>query len=176
MTILLKERSVMQLDAIDLKILELLQGDGRMSHTVIGREIGLTAPSVYARVQRLEREGIITGYTVLLDAERMGRGLTAFVRVGIQATTEEERTFEQFVLEEPQVVECFDVDGEETYLLKVRTASPQTLRLLLTSVRNLSGVTRTVTTIALATVKETQMGGQAQLKTKDGQGEDVRSA
>ena len=142
------------LDTIDMKILELLSRDGRISHTAIGKEVSLTAPSVYSRVQRLEQEGIITGYTVLLDPEKLGRGLVAFIRVGLQASAQETEAFEQFVLKEPQIVECYDVDGEDCYILKVRTASPQTLRELIAHLRSVPRITRTVTSIALLAIKE----------------------
>lgn len=144
----------MILDEQDLRILELLQADGRLSHAAIGKEIGMTGPSVYARVQRLEREKVIVGYAGLLDAAKIGRGLAAFVRVSTLAPLEYDGPFEEFVRHEPQIVECHDVDGEDSYILKVRTASPQTLRDLLAHIRSIPGVTRTVTSISLVTIKE----------------------
>src|SRR5579872_241908 len=144
----------MTLDDIDLKILDLLLLDGRMSHTAIGKETDLSGPSVYARVQRLEREGIIKGYTAMLAPEKVGRGLAAFVRIRTQTPGYDENAFERFIQEEAQIVECHDIDGEDCYLLKVRTASTQSLQKLLETIRNFPGITRTVTTIALETLKE----------------------
>jgi len=144
----------MTLDDIDLKILHLLLQDGRISHTAIGKEIDLSGPSVYARVQRMEREGIIKGYTALLTPEKIGRGLAAFVRIRTQTPGYDSDLFERFIQEEEQILECHDVDGEDCYILKVRTASPLSLQKLLTTIRNFPGITRTVTTIALATLKE----------------------
>lgn len=144
----------MMLDGIDLKILDMLQRDGRVSHTMIGKETELSAPSVYARVQRMERDGVIKGYTVLLDPERVGRELAAFVRVRTQSPEYNSTGFEHFIQEEDQILECHDVDGEDCYILKVRTASPQALQKLLATIRNFPGITRTVTTIALETLKE----------------------
>ncbi|HEX2915125.1 MAG TPA: Lrp/AsnC family transcriptional regulator [Chloroflexia bacterium] len=149
----------MILDEVDLKILELLQENGRLSHTAIGNQIGLTGPSVYSRVQRLERDGVIKGYAALLDAEKVGRGLAAFVRVGTLASADIDSPFEQFVLNEPQIIECHDVDGEDSYILKVRTSSPQTLRTLLARLRSIPGVTRTITSISLITIKEPGTAG-----------------
>ncbi len=131
----------MVLDDIDLKILDLLLQDGRISHTAIGKETDLSGPSVYARVQRMERE-------------KVGRGLAAFVRVRTQTPEYESAVFERFVQEEEQILECHDVDGEDCYLLKVRTASTQSLQKLLITIRSFPGITRTVTTIALETLKE----------------------
>jgi Lrp/AsnC family leucine-responsive transcriptional regulator len=162
----------MTLDDIDLKILDLLCQDGRLSHTAIGKKIDLTGPAVYARIQRLERERIIEGYVVRLNAEKIGRGLAAFIRIVIQESIEGVQRFEEFVLQEPQILECHDVSGEDSYILKVRTASPQTLRALLAQLRSLPGVTHSVTSIALATIKEEALRGPrtaATLETLDPQ-------
>lgn len=144
----------MVLDGIDLKILDLLLQDGRMAHTAIGKETGLSAPSVYARIQRMEREGVIKGYTALLSPEKLGRGLAAFIRVRTQTPGFEDAVFEKYIQEENQILECYDVDGEDCYILKVRTSSPQSLQKLLETIRSFPGITRTVTTIALETLKE----------------------
>ena len=149
------------LDDIDLKIIELLQKDGRLSHAAIGKETGLTGPSVYARIQRMEREGIIEGYTVRLNPEKVGRGLVALVRVDTNNVSGDytpfER-FEEFTRQEPEILECFDVAGEDSYILKIRTGSPERLRELLKKIYTLPGVNRTITSIALATIKE-ELGG-----------------
>ena len=144
----------MMLDDIDLKILDLLLQDGRIAHTAIGKEIDLSGPSVYARIQRMEREGIIKGYAALLAPEKVGRGLAAFVRVRTQTPEHDSGLFERFVQEEEEILECHDVDGEDCYILKVRTASTQSLQKLLMTIRSFPGITRTVTTIALETLKE----------------------
>src|SRR5205085_11346154 len=99
----------MTLDDIDLKILDLLLQDGRISHTAIGKETDLTGPSVYARVQRLEREGVIKGYTALLEPEKIDRGLVAFIRIRTQTPGYEGSIFERYVQEEDQILECHDV-------------------------------------------------------------------
>ncbi len=160
----------MTLDDIDLKILDLLLRDGRMSHTAIGKETDLSSPSVYARIQRLEREGIIKGYTALLAPEKVGRGLAAFVRIRTQTPGYDEEAFERFIQEEEQIVECHDVDGEDCYILKVRTTSAQSLQQLLKTIRSFPGITRTVTTIALETLKEERSVRPALNNTKSEEG------
>src|SRR5215471_2603493 len=160
----------MILDDIDLKILDLLLQDGRIAHTAIGKETDLSGPSVYGRVQRMEREGIITGYTALLAPEKVGRGLAAFVRVRTQTPEYESAVFERFIQEEAQIVECHDVDGEDCYLLKIRTASTQSLQRLLATIRSFPGITRTVTTIALETLKEDGTAKPANDKTQPEEG------
>jgi Lrp/AsnC family leucine-responsive transcriptional regulator len=113
----------------------------------------------------LEREGVIRGYTTLLDPEALGQGLVAFVGIRTHGGQDQEQLFERFVVDEPQILECHDVDGEYDYLLKVRTSSPRALRALLASIRSLSGVDRTFTSIALLTVKE--IGASAFTPTHD---------
>ena len=156
----------MSLDDIDLKILNLLLQDGRISHTAIGKETDLSGPSVYARIQRMEREGIIKGYTALLAPEKVGRELAAFVRIRTQTPGYDSDGFERFIQEEEQILECHDVDGEDCYILKVRTASTQSLQKLLATIRSFTGITRTVTTIALETLKEEGTVRPAINKTK----------
>ena len=143
-----------ELDEVDLEILRLLQADGRATHAAIGKIVGLTGSSVYSRVRRMEREGVIRGYTTLIDPSAVRQTLVAYMRVGTHAHADEQGPFEDFVRGEPQVLECHDVDGEDSYTLKIRTATPQTLRDLLVRIRAIPGVTRTVTSIALLTIKE----------------------
>jgi Lrp/AsnC family leucine-responsive transcriptional regulator len=142
------------MDDVDLAILRLLQADGRATHAAIGKTVGLTAPSVYARIKRMERHGIIRGYTTLIDPAALDQGLVAIVRVSVTASADEQQPFESVIGRDPQVLECHDVDGEDSYILKVRTASPQALRRLLADLRAIPGVTRTVSSIALETVKD----------------------
>ena len=141
-------------DDSDLKIRQLMLQDGRISHTASAKETNLSGPSVYARVQRMEREGVIKGYTALLNPKKVGRELAAFVRIRTQTPGYDSEAFERFLQEEEQILECHDVDGEDCYILKVRTASTQSLQKLLATIRSFPGITRTVTTIALETLKE----------------------
>lgn len=144
----------MGIDDIDLQILALLQEDGRLAHTAISKAVNLSAPAVYARIQRLEHEGVIQRYAAVLAPDKVGQSLLAFIRVGTRCTTEENHVFEQFMRDEPEILECHDVDGEDCYVLKVRTASPQGLRALISRLRRFPQVTRTTTSIALMTIKE----------------------
>ncbi|MBV8932188.1 MAG: Lrp/AsnC family transcriptional regulator [Kutzneria sp.] len=146
------------LDDVDLRLLTLLQVDGRRTHAALGKDVGLTGPSVYARIKRLEREGVIRGYTAILAPEALDQSLVAFLRVGTAASPGEQEPFETFVAARSEILECHDVDGEDSYVLKVRLSSPRTLRLLLADIRAIPGITRTVTSIALETVKEVRGG------------------
>lgn len=161
------KHSPIELDDIDLRIIGLLQRDGRSTHAAIGKAVGLTGPSVYARVQRLEGAGVIRGYAAMLDPAAVGQGLVAFIRVSTAPKGEDQ--FERFARKEPRVLECYSVDGEDSYLLKARTRSADDLQDLISSIRAQRAVSRTVTTIALDAVKEAGLTGPV-----DGSATDTR--
>src|SRR5262249_34886514 len=93
-------------------------------------------------------------YVALLAPDRIGQGLLAFIRVRTQASEDDNRSFERFLQDAPQVLECHDVDGEDCYVLKVRTDTTQSLRELIMRIRSFPQVTRTITAIVLNTIKE----------------------
>lgn len=142
------------MDAIDDQILDLLQRDARTTQQELARKVGLSQPSVADRIRKLEEAGVITGYVARVSPRKLGKDITAFIGVGI----EHPKYFESFakkVLDSPEVLECHRVVGQDSYLLKVRTANTESLdRLLVGELRTIAGVTRTHTTIVLASVKE----------------------
>ena len=111
------------LDRIDLKILRLLQADGRLPNLKLAEAVGLSATAVLARTQRLQREGVIQGYEARLDPHKLGRGLLVFVEVLLDRTTP--NVFDQFraaVQVHDDILECHMVAGGFDYLLKTRMA------------------------------------------------------
>ncbi len=146
---------MLDLDRIDRAILEALQQDGRRSRADVAREVGLSTAAVHERIRKLERSGVIRRYAALLDPERAGYELLAFVEVFI-----EHPKFEAEFLEEigrmPQIQECHHVTGAATCLLKVRAASRRALqRVILERINALPGVRGTESVVALSTTKET---------------------
>jgi len=144
----------MLMDTIDHGILSLIQNDARVAHVSVGGKLGLTAPAVHARIKRLEREGIIQGYLTAINPAAVNQVLLAFVRVTNNASGATEKEFEEFVRQEPNILECHDTSGEDSYLLKIRTDSAASLRALLGRIRHFPDVERTVTSISLRTIKE----------------------
>jgi len=142
------------MDAIDHHLVQLLQADGRATQLQLAKEVGLSQPATAERIRKLEDAGIITGYAAKVDATKLGRDVTAFVGVGI----EHPKYFDNFtkrVLAMPEVLECHRVAGQDSYLLKVRTRNTRTLdKLLVETLRTITGVTRTFTTIVLSSSKE----------------------
>ena len=150
----------MVIDDIDTNILSLLQQDGRMSHTAIAKLVELSSPAVTSRIQRMERIGLIRGYTALLDPEQIDQSILAFIRVRTGASDDDSRAFEQYVRLAPEVVECHDIDGDDSYILKVRTKSTHTLRDFIVRLRGFTDVSRTITSIVLQTIREEPLTNQ----------------
>jgi Lrp/AsnC family leucine-responsive transcriptional regulator len=145
------------MDSIDFEILSLIQNDARAAHATVGERLGLTAPAVHARIKRLERDGIIRGYLTAIDPIAVNQTLLVFVRVTTNSKRGDEDKFENFVRQQANILECHDISGEDSYLLKIRVESPTSLRQLLYRIRDFPGVERTVTSISLCTIKE--LGG-----------------
>lgn len=142
------------MDPVDRHILERLQQDSRVTQAELAREVGLAQPTVAERIRKLEERGAIRGYTAKVDAVMLGKEITAFIGVSIEHPS----FFDEFsiaVQALDDVLECHRVAGEDSYLLKVKSASPTSLDELLVDVlRRLPGVTRTHTTIVLRSIKE----------------------
>ena len=143
------------MDPTDLKIIALLQQNGRATQLEIAQLVGLSQPAVAERIRKLEERGFVTGYTALVDAVKLGKDITAFISVGI----EHPRFFERFgekICSLPEVLECHRVAGPASYILKVRTDNTKTLdKLLVETIRIIEWVTHTDTTIVLKSIKET---------------------
>ena len=143
------------LDPIDYRILDLLQRDARVTQVEIAEEVGLSQPSVADRVRKLEESGALLGYVARLDPRRMGNDIRAFVGVRISHPRHHD-AFTRRIQQISDVLECHRVAGLDSYLLKVISRNTATLdELLSDTLRRIPGVTRTTTTIVLATVKET---------------------
>lgn len=142
------------MDTADLRIVELLQRNARKTQSEIAKEVGLSQPAVADRIRKLEERGVLLGVVARVDAAELGVDITAFIGVGI----EHPKFFDGFTRKVKgldEVLECHRVAGEDSYLLKVKTKNTRSLdRLLVEVLRTLPGVTRTHTTIALATIKE----------------------
>ena len=149
------------IDDIDRQILRRLQEDARLSNAALAQEVGLTVSTVHERVKKLEKKGIIKGYVAVVDAEAVGKPITAFIRLSVGTASEsylESKTSVMNVcLAEPDILECHGVAGEDCYLLKVRTASPKALEKLIERIRCKAPVARSVTSIVLTTFKENSM-------------------
>jgi len=143
---------VCRVEEIDRRIITLLAKDGRMSFTDLARETGLSVSAVHQRVRRLEKRGVIRGYAALIDYDAIGLPLTAFISIkpiDPAAPDDAPQRLEHLT----EVEACHSVAGDESYILKVRVASPQALEDLLQRIRAAANVS-TRTTVVLSTPYE----------------------
>ena len=142
------------LNPIDYKILDLLQRNARMTQSEIAASVGLSQPAVAERMRKLEQEGYIIAYTARVDSRKLGKDITAFIGVSIEHP-KYNREFSRRMLMHKDVLECHRVTGSDSYLLKVVTENTESLdRLISETLRVVPGVTRTLTTIVMSSVKE----------------------
>ena len=141
------------LDAIDRKIIALLQQDARMTNAALAAEVSLTAPSVFERVRKLEQRGVIKGYTVQVDAAALDKTLTAFIRITLGYDEKYEPGL-RALRDDPDILECYSVAGEDCLIIKTRVEDTAALEAVIKRVRNHITVLRSVTMIALSAIKE----------------------
>lgn len=109
-----------KLDDVDRKILAMLQDDGRMTNVELADRAGITAPPCLRRVRALEEAGFIRGYHADIDGEKLGYGITVFAMVGLHSQAESDlRAFENLVAAWPLVRECYMLNGEIDFMLKI---------------------------------------------------------
>ena len=114
------EDSTLELDRTHLRILEVLQADGRLSNVELAVQIGMSESPCFRRVKQLESSGVIGGYAARLDQRKLGLPVTAFVLVSMDKQDEKRRDeFVRRVQAEPHIVECHAMTGAYDFLLKV---------------------------------------------------------
>jgi Lrp/AsnC family leucine-responsive transcriptional regulator len=140
-------------DPTDLKILDILQKNGRTKRSELADAVGLSVPSVSDRLRKLEEQGIIRGYHAHLDPSRLGKDITAFVLV----TVDSSRHYQAFLdhaASTDEILEVHAITGEGTHLLKIRTENTHSLEKLLSKIQAWAGVVRTSTSMVLSSPKE----------------------
>jgi len=142
------------IDRIDRGILEQLQDDGRMTNAALAERVHLSPSACLRRVRRLEDEGVIEGYVMLVDQGAVGRPTNIFVEITLHSQSEEALdAFEQAVAACPDVMECYLMSGDADYLLRVAAADTADYeRIHRTHLARLPGVARIRTSFALRTV------------------------
>jgi DNA-binding Lrp family transcriptional regulator len=139
------------MDETDRKIVALLRENARRSFQDIGRHVHLSAPAVKRRVDRLEQDGVILGYTTIVDPPAFGWHAEAFVDLFCEGTMPGE-AIKRAVQRESGVVSAHTVAGEASALLHVMAQDTKDLELALERIRATQGVTRTVTEVVLSTL------------------------
>lgn len=135
-------------DSLDRELLALLQTNARAPAAELARRLGIARTTVLSRLSRLERDGIIAGYTVRLAQDMLAQGLQAFVGLTVQPKAG--RSVEARLERMPEARQLCAVSGEFDYVLLLHAESAVRLNALLDEIRNLEGVVKTTTSVALA--------------------------
>ena len=142
------------LDNLNIRILNLLQDNARMSASEIATEVGLSVPATAERIKKLLDSDLIKNFTTILKAEKIGYDITAFIIVDCTSSDLYEHVVQKSLLNK-HILECHSITGEGSHLLKIRARNSDDLELLLGEIQSWSGVIRTHTMFVLSTFKET---------------------
>ena len=134
------------LSKTDLRIVDILQRDGRASFADIGAAVGMSAPSAHERVKKLETRGVILGYAARVDARAVGRGILAFSWIR-QSPGPPSGDLTDAFRSLPEVEECHHIAGEADYLLKVRAADTLDLERVMKQIQAIPFVYTTETDV-----------------------------
>lgn len=140
------------MDKFDYEILTELQDRGKLSIAELGRKIGLSTTATKERVKKLESEGVIKGYSAILDASKVGMDLSAFITVPVGNLEISEMSEKLSAM--PEIVECHKVTGNTCFLIKVRARNSSHLEHLIDEINNFAK--NTYTYLVLSTAKEQQ--------------------
>ena len=146
---------LMKLDEVDLRILEILQTDGRITNFDLAKRIGLTPAPTLARVKKLESSGHIRRYVALVDQAKLGMSVTAFVHVILESHKKKTTLdFVKAVEAMPDVLECHHIAGDEDFLLKVVASSPAEYEtFVIEKLTKVEGIEKVKTTFVLSSSK-----------------------
>ena len=157
----------LKLDAIDLKILKILQEDGRISNLDLSNKIGLSAAPTLERVKKLERSGIIKGYHATLDLYKLGLGTETFMQVSLAYNKQNAiDNFMNGIAKIDEIMECYQVTGSSDFILKIIVKDVQAYELLVREkLAKIQEITHMQTMVVLSTLKKStavHIGSQAE--------------
>ncbi|MFZ5968798.1 MAG: Lrp/AsnC family transcriptional regulator [Bacillota bacterium] len=139
------------MDKYDLAIIDELQKNGKISIVELGKQIGLSTSATSERIKKLEQEDIIQGYRAIINADKIGIDITAFVT--IQTGNMSIHEMSKMLASIPQIQECHKVTGDASFMVKVKTGSTKELVKLLDQISDVT--LSTYTYMVLSTIKET---------------------
>ena len=140
------------MDELDYQILKFLKDNSRMRVSAISQKINLSVTAVIDRIKKLENAGIIKQYTVVIDPEKIGKDITAFISVSLEHP-KFNNEFVEMMAQNSEVLECHYITGDYDFLLKVITGGSGSLEKVLTYIKSVHGVALTRTLVVLSTVK-----------------------
>ena len=145
----------MEIDEIDLRIVDLLQNDARMSNAELAAHIHRSESACHRRVRRLEAAGVIEGYTAVINRAAIGRPSNVFTEITLASTDDETlNQFEEAVRACPEVITCYFMTGDADYLLHIAAANVEDYeRIYRLYLSRLPGIARIRSSFALRAVK-----------------------
>lgn len=145
------------MDAIDKKILNLLQQDTKRTNKELSLKLNLSVTAVYERIKKLERDGVIANYIAKLDRTKINKSFMVFCHIKLVQHTKEFLTkFEQEVVKLEEVLECFHVSGDYDYILKIYVKDMEAYReFMVTKLTILQHIGSTHSTFMIGEVKNT---------------------
>jgi Lrp/AsnC family transcriptional regulator for asnA, asnC and gidA len=143
---------IKKLDKKNIELLKLLQKDGRASYTALAKEIGISETAIYMRMKKLMNEGYIKKFQAILDSNKLGLNLIAFI--GIKASPSKYDDVLKELVKMPEICELYDITGEYYCLAKVRSINQEELAKILDKIGHIDGVISSDTKIVLRTIKE----------------------
>ncbi len=146
----------MKLDETDKKILEIIQSDGRITNTKLASLVGISQPAMLERVRRLESSGVISGYSAILDRDKIGLEIMVFVSVSLavhQLSSVDKIT--KKIISFPEVLECYQVSGDDDFILKVVLENINNyMEFVMNKLSKISGIRKVKSSFVLSTVKD----------------------
>jgi len=144
-----------QLDQTDIRILEELQEDGKLSNVELASRVHLSPSPCLTRVRDLERSGLISRYVALLDPLKLGLGVSVFINIRLEQQVEKAlEKFESAIKEYPEVMECYLMTGDSDYMIRVVVPDVQALeRFIVDELSKIRGVANIRSSFALKQVK-----------------------
>jgi Lrp/AsnC family leucine-responsive transcriptional regulator len=142
------------LDELDIKVLRILQKEGRTKRNELAESAGLSIPAISERLHKLEEKKVIDGYYTKLNRKVFGYDIMAYILVMMESS-KYYKSLIAHVEKLPQILECYSVLGEGSHLLKAISKNSEALEKLLSEIQSWPGVTATKTTFVLSTLKET---------------------
>lgn len=143
------------MDKTDFEILKYLQKNARASLSEIGQKVNLSVSAVGERIKKLEASGVISRYVAILDGSFFNKELTALMFISLE-NPGYISSFQAFVNNENDILECHYIAGNYDYVLKIVTNNPSSLEKLLNKIKGVPGIIKTYTNVVLATFKNNE--------------------
>ena len=142
----------MALDTIDVRILEVLQDNARVSISELSKQVNLSLSAVSERLKKLENSNIIEQYTTVLNPSAMEKDLSAIMMISMEDPSDTAE-FRRLVQDQDEILECHYITGTYDYVLKITTKNMATLELLMNKIKSIKSIKHTETNVIFSTIK-----------------------